>query len=93
MAQVYLLGGDVDVSPGGCVLDFVQGATLRLDMAKVQFNTWNEDLRTTASILCNTQTFIPLFIRISSFCGLFASSQAHSVSYSFTHSSIHPYIH
>lgn len=47
MAQVYLLGGDVDVSPGGCVLDFVQGATLRLDMAKVQFNTWNEDTAST----------------------------------------------
>lgn len=54
-ASVYS-GGDVDthVSPACCILDFVQGATFRLDMAKVQFNTWNEDLWMTGHLFIRT---------------------------------------
>lgn len=44
VAQVDLLGLDLDVSSACHVLDFVQGATFSLNVAKVQFNTWNHDL-------------------------------------------------
>lgn len=32
------------VPPACCVLDFVQGATFSLNVAEVQFNTWDHDL-------------------------------------------------
>lgn len=40
-----LLGGVTHVSPSCHVLQFVQGATFRLNVAKVQFDTRNHDLR------------------------------------------------
>lgn len=42
-----LFCGVTHVSPACCVLDFVQGATFSLNVAKVQFNTRNHDLGTT----------------------------------------------
>lgn len=41
---MLFLGGVTHVSPACCVLEFVQGATFSLNVAKVQFNTWNHDL-------------------------------------------------
>lgn len=40
----YFLCEVTHVSPACCMMEFVQGATFSLNVAKVQFNTWNKDL-------------------------------------------------
>lgn len=47
LVNVYvcvLFCGVTHVSTACCVLDFIQGATFCLNVAKVQFNAWNHDL-------------------------------------------------